>query len=159
MKKIALLLALFVALPSFAAAEEYLYILSARAKLLSNPKFGSETILNMTKGEKVITIEKSNNWFKVEYEGKQGWLSRLSVSPHPPVKRKRRLAGVDTKLRNNSRRRASNVSTTAAVRGLRDLSGNQLNSKDIMDFAALDEMEKLNISDDEVFAFMDDLSN
>lgn len=157
MKKIALLLTLFLAAP-FAQAEEYLYILSARAKLLSDPSFGSKTIENMTKGEKVIELEKTNNWFKVQYEGKTGWLSRLSVSPHPPVKRKRRLASVDTKLQDNSRRRASNVSTTAAVRGLSELDRSRLNSKDVMNFAALETMENVEISDTEVYAFMDSVT-
>lgn len=155
MKKFAILLALAVALPSMAQAEEYLYILSARAKLLSNPAFGSETIENLTKGEKVITLEKKNNWFKVEYEGNVGWLSRLSVSPHPPVKRSRRLADVDSKLKNNSRRRASNVSTTAAVRGLKDIERSRMNSETAMDFAALEAMEGIQIADAEVSAFMD----
>lgn len=158
MKKFAFLLAISVALPSIASAEEYLYILSARAQLLANPAFGSQTISNMTKGEKVITLDKTNNWFKVEYEGKQGWLSRLSVSPHPPVKRSKRLAEVDEKLMDNSRRRASNVSTTAAVRGLRNMEGSNLDSKDAMNFAALEQMENIDITDAEVFAFMDDIS-
>lgn len=158
MKKLTLLLALILAAP-IASAEEYLYILSARAKLLSDPAFGSQTISNMSKGEKVIEIEKTNNWFKVKYEGKTGWLSRLSVSPHPPVKRKRRLAATDNKLQNNSRRRASNVSTTAAVRGLSELSRSRLNSKDVMNFAALEKMEKITINDNEVYAFMDSVSD
>ncbi|MDX1810919.1 MAG: SH3 domain-containing protein [Gammaproteobacteria bacterium] len=157
MKKIALLLALFVAAP-LVHAEDYLYILSARAKLLANPVFGSETLVNMTKGEKVIELEKTNNWFKVKFEGKTGWLSRLSVSPHPPVKRRHRLASVDNKLQNSARRRASNVSTTAAVRGLSELSRARLNSKDTMNFAALENMEKVKVSETEVLAFLDGIS-
>lgn len=159
MKKLALLLALAVAMPSIANAEEYLYILSARAKLLSNPAFGSKTIDNLSKGEKVVNLEKQNNWFKVSYDGHVGWLSRLSVSPHPPVKRKRRLANVDSKLKENSRRRASNVSTTAAVRGLKDLERSRLNSKDVMNFGSLAAMEQIELNDSEVYAFMDSISD
>ena len=158
MKKLTLLLALILAAPMI-NAEEYLYILSARAKLLSDPAFGSQTISNMSKGEKVVEIEKTTNWFKVKYDGKTGWLSRLSVSPHPPVKRKRRLASTDSKLQNNSRRRASNVSTTAAVRGLSELDRSRLNSKDVMNFAALEKMEQISINDNEVYAFMDSVSD
>ncbi len=159
MKKLTLLLIFLLALPFAANAEEYLYVMSARAKLLSNPAFGSKTIENLTKGEKVITLEKKNNWFKVRYGNNVGWMSRLSVSPHPPVKRRHRLASADSKLKNNSRRRASNVSTTAAVRGLKDLERSRLNAKDVMDFSALAKMESVSVSDGEVYAFMEGLTN
>ena len=157
MKKITIFLALFATAPLL-HAEDYLYIMSARAQLLSDPVFGSKTISHMSKGEKVIELEKTNNWFRVKYEGKTGWLSHLSVSPHPPVRHRHRLAVIDHKLQDNSRRRASNVSTTAAVRGLSELNHSRLDGKDELNFAALAKMEQNKVTDAEVYAFMDNIS-
>jgi len=159
MKKISLLLALLISMPLSASAEEFLYVNSARAKLLSSPFFGSKTLEHMIKGEKVTNLEKKQNWFKVRHNGKVGWLSRLSVAHHPPMKRKRRVAKNDSKLMNDSRRRASAVSTTAAVRGLQNIDRSRVGNNNVMDYVSLERMESLNISDDEVFAFMDDIGN
>ncbi len=158
-KALLLLMLLMIVLPSFASAEEYLYVMSKRAKLLSDPVFGSKTIDNLSKGEKMVNLEKQNNWFKVEYAGSVGWVSRLSVSAHPPLKRSRRIASNDNKLQENSRRRASTVSTTAAVRGLKEVERSRLNEKNTMDFAAVARMESLIIPDAEVYAFSDDISH
>lgn len=160
MKKLAIILTCVFVLPFSAnAEEEYLYIMSARAKLLSSPAFGSETVENVIKGEKVVTIEKKENWFKVKHNDKEGWLSRLAVSAHPPVKRARRVAEIDDKLMNNSRRRASTVSTTAAVRGLKDIDRSRANSNDVLDYAALEQMENFSVSEQELLTFMDGIQD
>ena len=101
MKKLSILLALILAAPMVVNAEEFIYVMSARAKILSSPSFGSPTIRNVLKGERLVSIEKNNNWYKVKFGNKTGWLSRLSVSYHPPMKRTRRMASVDKKLLKN----------------------------------------------------------
>lgn len=159
MKKTSMLLALLISLPLGATAEEFLYVNSARAKLLESPTFNSKTLDNMLKGEKVTSLEKTENWFKVRYNGKIGWMSRLSVAHHPPMKRTRRMAEADDKLMNDSRRRASAVSTTAAVRGLQNIDRNRVSNNDVMDYVSLERMEKLEISKEEVMAFMESIDN
>ncbi|MDH5258364.1 MAG: SH3 domain-containing protein [Gammaproteobacteria bacterium] len=159
MKKLSLMLALLIALPASAFAEDVMYVMSARAKLLSSPSFGSKTIENVTKGERIIAVEKKANWYKVLYNDKTGWVSRLSVSSHPPLKRTRRMAQADTKLQNNSRRRASSVSTTAAVRGLTDIDRSRVSNNEQMDYASVELMEKFEITDSDVVAFMDSIKD
>lgn len=159
MKKFTILLALVFVTPMISHAEDVLYVMSKRAKILASPAFGSATIVNVLKGEKIISIDKNTNWYKVKYHEKVGWLSRLSVSSHPPMKRKRRMASIDQKMQDNSRRRASSVSTTAAVRGLSHIDRSRVNSKDIMNFASLEKMEALQINEAEVLAFMDNIKD
>ncbi|MDH4273559.1 MAG: SH3 domain-containing protein [Gammaproteobacteria bacterium] len=142
------------------AADEILYILSARANLLSEPSFKSEIVGSMTRGEKVIEIAKNNNWFKVRYQEKEGWLSRLAVSPNPPTKRVTLLAEHDEQLSNDARRRASTNTNTASVRGLRaDADRSRTSDKDTADFAALKKMEGLAIDDQMVAQFLADLKD
>jgi len=159
MKKIALslsiLLSVFIAIPASAIASDVMYVMSARAKLLSSPSFGSKTISNVTKGEKILAVEKKANWYKVKYNDKTGWVSRLSVSSHPPLKRSRRMAKADTKLLENSRRRASSVSTTAAVRGLTDIDRSRVSNGEQMDYASVELMEKFEIADKDLVSFID----
>jgi len=159
MKKFSWLLALLFIVPSITQAEEFLYVMSARAKLLESPKFGSTTIENISKGVKVSAVEKKENWYKVKHNDKTGWLSRLSVSSHPPIKRSRRLAKVDEKMKSRSRRRASAVSTTAAVRGLTDINRTRVNNQDRMDFVALEKLDSQVYSEDEIFAFMEQIKD
>ncbi len=159
MKKLAFILALLIAAPISVFAGDVMYVMSKRAKLLSSPAFGSKTLENFSKGEKIIAIEKKANWYKVIYNDKTGWVSRLSVSSHPPLKRSRRMAKADKKLMNNSRRRASSVSTTAAVRGLTDIDRSRVSNDERMDYASVELMENYQISDDEIVAFMDSIKD
>ncbi len=156
MKRFALLLGLLLA-ASGASAEQYLYILSAKAKLMAAPSFNATPIGEVSKGERLLTLEKRNNrWFKVEYKGKQGWISRLAVSSHPPVRRATRLAGLDdASLLNNARRRASSVATTAAVRGLRDDKRSRLGQADNrQDYHTLARLEAEHYGADELTRFL-----
>jgi len=157
MKKLTFLLALLISLPLSAVAEDFLYVMSARAKILSSPAFGSKTVDNLLKGQKITNLEKKANWYKVKHNGLVGWVSRLAVSNHPPMKRSRRMANADSKLMNNSRRRASTVSTTAAVRGLKNMDRSRVNNKDVMDYAALDRVESKTVEQDELYTFMDSI--
>ena len=159
MKKLCLILALFIAAPISAFANDVMYVMSKRAKLLSSPAFGSKTLENFSKGEKILAIEKKANWYKVIYNDKTGWVSRLSVSSHPPLKRSRRMASVDKKLMNNSRRRASSVSTTAAVRGLTDIDRSRVSNNESMDYASVELMENYKLDDSDVVAFMDGIKD
>lgn len=159
MKRMSLILALFIAVPMSAFAEDVMYIMSARAKLLSSPTFGSKTVENVIRGEKIIAVEKKTNWYKVKYNDKTGWVSRLSVSSHPPLKRSRRMAKTDSKLLNNSRRRASSVSTTAAVRGLTNIDRSRVSNSERMDYASVELMENYYVADEDVVSFMNNIKD
>lgn len=153
-KYILLTAALLMVAGSVSADDKYLYILSARAKLLSEPSFKSESLDNISKGQKVETISKTNNWFQVKYRNQVGWLSRLSVSPHPPMKRVSLLAKADSSMVNQSRKRASAVSTTAAVRGLRGDGRSRVSDQNATDYDTLAKIESMHIDNRELSQFM-----
>jgi uncharacterized protein YgiM (DUF1202 family) len=156
MKSLAVLIGLLL-LSSQAMAAEYLYILSAKAKIMSEPTFSSKAVQRVSKGQKLETLSKNNRWFKVRYRDKEGWISRLAVSPNPPGKRKRRLALNDQNLEQNSRRRASSVSTTAAVRGLQGDNRSRVGKYETAtDYHALTKVEEIDISEQRLVSFLDD---
>lgn len=155
MKRLILLsAALIMASSSAMAADEFLYILSARAKLLSEPSFSSQSLDQISKGQKVETISKTNNWFQVKYRNQVGWLSRLSVSPHPPMKRVSLLAKGDKSLINQSRLRSSAVSTTAAVRGLRNDGRSRVSHQSSTDYETLAKIESFHVKKQELNQFL-----
>jgi uncharacterized protein YgiM (DUF1202 family) len=155
MKRLILLAAALIMASSSAMADNgYLYILSARAKLLSEPSFSSQSLDQISKGQKVETISKTNNWFKVKYRNQVGWLSRLSVSPHPPMKRVSLLAKGDKSIVNQSRLRSSAVSTTAAVRGLRSDGRSRVSSKSATDYQTLAKIEAFHVDKRELDQFI-----
>ncbi|MDH5230575.1 MAG: SH3 domain-containing protein [Gammaproteobacteria bacterium] len=154
-KLIFLVLGMMLSTVQVHAEDDVLYVLSARAKMFAEPSFNASAVSSITKGEKVISLDKNNRWFKVSYKGKEGWMSRLSVSPHPPMKRASRLATSDETLSNESRRRASAVSSTAAIRGLRADNRSRMSDSDAVDFAALEQVENLQIAEDEIISFLD----
>lgn len=136
------------------ADDKFLYILSARAKLFEEPSFKAKSLDRISKGQKVETLKKTNNWFKVKYRDQIGWLSRLSVSPHPPMKRVSLLAKGDKSLINQSRMRASAVSTTAAVRGLQNDGRSRVSTKNVTNYTALARIEESGITHRELTQFM-----
>lgn len=157
MKRILITLSLAM-VPFMAQADEYLYILSAKAKILTQPSFKASIVDRVSKGEKVVELAKNNNWFKVRYKGKEGWLSRLAVSPNPPMKKVTLLAEKDETLASEARRRASSMSTTAAVRGLRADERTRMSQDNVADYDALAMMEGVSVEDQEVWRFLEERS-
>lgn len=157
MKKIMFIIALG-AVTLNVQAEEFLYILSAQAKLLEQPSFGSTEVAHLTKGQKVVELEKNNHWFKVQFQDSVGWLSRLAVSPNPPSKRTSLLADASENLVDNARMRASTAATTAAVRGLRaDERARVTDKMSGQNFEAVANMEATQFSDSDVKTFLSQL--
>jgi len=153
MKKLFVLVT-FLLLPFTSNADNFLYVLSAKAKIMSEPSFSSITIDRISKGQKVESIAKNNHWFKVKYKNKIGWLSRLAVSSTHPIKRVSLLAKNNEQLKNESRRRASTVSTTAAIRGLRGIGQHRASDKNKVDYETLAKIENMQINADDIATFM-----
>ncbi len=151
MKRVALLLILLSPLTTH--AEQYLYVLSAKAKLYAEPSFRAPVVTQIGKGEKTVELGKNTYWFHVRYRGLEGWVSRLAVSPNPPMKRPTLLARDDGALQEKARRRASVAATTAAVRGLREDGRTRVSQHGLPDYDALERIEALRVEAEEVEAF------
>jgi len=158
MKKLLFFVTCFL-LPFTSSADNFLYVLSAKARIMSEPSFNSATIERISKGQKVESIAKNNHWFKVKYKNKTGWLSRLSVSSTHPIKRVSLLAKNNQQLKNESRRRASTVSTTAAIRGLRGIGRHSASDNNKVDYETLAKIENMHINADDIAAFMSSRPN
>ena len=152
MKKLAFIFVLLLSVTGFANAKT-LYIQSMRAKMVDKPTFRAKTILNMRKGDQVTVIKKKGRWINISSKGKQGWISKFLVANHPPVKRINVLVRKN-QIVSNVRRRASAVTTAGAARGLSAEQRRRASSKGGSNFVALEKLEMLGITENDVRIFV-----
>jgi len=157
-RKLLVFTVLIILFPTFSYCFD-LYVHSVKAPLYQTPFIGSEKILELKKGTKVIGIEEKTNWYKVRYEGKDGWVYKLMVRKKPPLETKSLFARLKSifrridVLREKSRRRPSSYTTTAAARGLRDRRQRSAD-KYRLDYDAVEKIESVEISDAEALEFL-----
>ncbi len=158
MKKPVLLLAVFAVYllcSGIVYAEQFYYVQSAKAKILSSPSFGAEAIAEVTKGQKLGFKKKDGFWVRVDYDGKEGYVSSLLVSSHPPIEKRKFIEASDPKIEHGVRRRTSYFASAAAARGLTREDRMRADTEGTVDYPALVKMEELSFSDDEVAQFME----
>jgi len=147
---ICLLLALVA---TAAAAEEFRYVLSKKADVLAEPKFGAPVITTAAQGSPLVFIEQRGSWVQVRAGEVRGWVSRLLVGPTPPLARVTALEEIDVAATSNARRRASEVTAAGATRGLTAENRRRANQEDAADFSALSRIEQWQVNEQEVSTF------
>lgn len=116
-----LIIILSVYFPTGFFADSDLFVRRKNAKLLFQPSNVSKTITSLNKGTKLNQIGKKGLFYKVQYQGKEGWVHSLYVS-----KQKRNedcsVNGYENISKETShklsRKHASKYTETAAARGL-----------------------------------------
>lgn len=158
MKRIILLcLAIVFALSMLAAEYSTLYVQSLRASVVSEPRMSARRVMLVERGQQLQVIKQEGHWYNVTVDGQTGWISALLVSPTEPMKTVTPQSGYSTDISQNSRRRASRVTVTAAVRGLAEDERRRLGSESRADFASLEKIEAIEISDEELDRFISEL--
>jgi len=156
MKKFILAISVFLfSVPALAA--ETLYIQSARANILSGPAFNAKVIASAPKGSKVTAKFSHGSWYRIEYQGKQGWVSKLQVAKRQPLKKVSFFKKFsDMFKKDDARRRASRVTVVGAVRGLSadDRARAIGRGEDLVDYAALQRMNQISVDEDQVMSFL-----
>ncbi len=136
-----------------AGAEEFRYVVSKKADLLLEPKFGTAVVITVAQGEKVAILEQQGSWLRVRHADARGWVSRLLVGPNPPMDKVSALDKIDDAATLNVRRRASDVTAAGATRGLTAEDRRRASQEDAADFDALARMEQWRVDDEEIAAF------
>jgi uncharacterized protein YgiM (DUF1202 family) len=131
------------------------YVQSMKAKILSAPSFKASMLGEASKGTKLTAIGKEGSWIKVSYYGKQGYVSSILVSAYPPIARQGLIKADGSELREGVRRRASTYTSAAAARGLAQDDRRRLSGEEKSDYAGLEKMEAVTVSDAEVIRFME----
>jgi len=158
MRKMILLLVMAVASVLFStmlyAQTEY-YVQSVKAKVMSNPSFKSTVIAEVAKGFKLTASGREGSWVKVRFSDKNGYVSSLLVSAHPPFEKAGIIKGEDADIKQGVRRRASSYTSAAAARGLASDDRKRLGQEEKVDYKSLEKMEAFTLSDEEITRFME----
>lgn len=136
------------------AQTEY-YVQSVKAKVMSGPSFKSGVISEVSKGEKLTSSGRDGSWVKVRISGKDGYVSSLLVSTHPPFEKTGVIKGEEADINQGVRRRASSYTSAAAARGLTSDDRRRLGQEEKSDFESLEKMEAFTLSPDEVTRFIE----
>lgn len=154
MKKLIVLVSLMFVSSLASAATETLYVQSLKAELKAEPNFSAKTTGTAMKGEALTVLDKSNTWYKVNHQGKPKWVFRYLVAAKPPMGKVSVLADDGRELDKGARRRASVVTTTAAVRGLSAEDRARNSRQGMINFDALEKLDNMVINDNEAVAFL-----
>lgn len=136
-------------------AEEFRYVLSKKADVLAEPKFGATVVKSATQGSQLVFIEQRGSWVQVRAGEARGWVSRLLVGTTPPLERVRAIEQIDAPDTTNVRRRASEVTAAGATRGLTAENRRRANQEDAADFSALSRIEERQVNEQEISTFAD----
>ena len=135
-----------------AAWAEHLYVRSFKIEPMETLVSGKK-MAPIMRGKKVEQLYVEQQWVKIGYDGKTGWVHNLSLSKTPPQGRVSLLAS-NVDISTVARKRASGFTSTGAARGLRDSSRVNLADRVAPKFDVLDEIEKTTIDPEEAVAFL-----
>ncbi len=158
MRKTFLLLVMVVVSMFFATilhAQTEFYVQSVKAKVMSGPSFKSGVIAEVSKGYKLISSGRQGSWIRVRFSDKDGYVSSLLVSTHPPFEKMMIIKGEDTEIKQGVRRRASSYTSAAAARGLAQDDRRRLSKEEKIDYESLAKVEAFTLSSDEITRFME----
>jgi hypothetical protein len=151
----AVIVAISVFFSTLLYAQTEYYVQSIKAKVMSAPSFKSNVIAEVAKGFKLIASGRAGSWIKVRFSNKDGYVSSLLVSTHPPFEKAGIIKGEDADIKQGVRRRASSYTSAAAARGLTKEDRRRLSREEKVDYESLERIEAFTVSDDEVVRFME----
>lgn len=155
MKKFILVL-ISMLLPMGVFAAEKVYVQSVRANVLSGPAFSAQVVSVAPKGSEMNAAFVSGNWYRVSYNGKNGWVSKYQVSKNPPMKQISFFDRIGNYFnQDDARRRASRTTVVGAVRGLSE-DGENSDQMEAVDYKALEKMNNMSVDEQVVLRFLED---
>lgn len=158
MRKIILLslcIAVLLLFSTGLCAQDVYYVQSLKAKIMSGPAFKSKVLGEASKGTRLMSSGKEGSWIKVSFYSKEGYVSAMLLSTHPPMARQGLIKGEESDIKQSVRRRASTYTSAAAARGLAADDRRRLSRDEKVDYGALEKMESFTVSADEVSRFME----
>lgn len=137
----------------YAGADEALFVQPYRVKVYAKPSIAAEVLGSADSGFKFVSTGREGNWVKLLFKGKQGFIAAVQTARTPPLG-KSAAQSVETAPKLGARARTS--SSSAVVAGMKGLTYEdraRITKGDISDYEALDKVEALKISPDELREF------
>jgi hypothetical protein len=158
MKKIVVLAVLFLAGIFYSTAlyaQNMYYVQSVKAKVMSSTSFKAPVLGEVGKGYKFDASGREGSWVKVKFNDREGYVSSLVLSTHPPFGKTGVIKADDGDIKQGVRRRASSYTSAAAARGLAQDDRRRLSKEEKADYDSLDKIEAFKVTPDELSKFME----
>ena len=152
MKKQLMMLITGLMYASLSFADTSYYVQSTNVTIRSGPSFGAKVIAKVSKGQMLTSAKKSGDWIQVKIDGKDGYISHLLVTTHPPIDKTTVIKAEEEEIKPTARRRASSFTSAAAARGLTEVEQKR-EGIEKADYKAVDKMEAVKVTAEEVKTF------
>jgi uncharacterized protein YgiM (DUF1202 family) len=123
--------------------------------VMSASSFKSDVLGEVGKGAKLTATGKEGSWVKVRFNDREGYVSSLVVSTHPPLEKTGVIKAEEGDIKQGVRRRASSYTSAAAARGLAQDDRRRLSRDEKADYVSLDKMEAFTLKPEEIARFME----
>jgi uncharacterized protein YgiM (DUF1202 family) len=152
---LSMMLMIVIFFASTVSAQGEYYVQSVKAKVMSGASFKSAVVGEVVKGHKFVSSGREGNWVKVKYSDKEGYVSALLLSTHPPLEKTGVIRGDESDIKQGVRRRASSYTSAAAARGLAADDRRRLSKEEKVDYESLEKVEAFKVSSEEISRFME----
>jgi len=126
------------------------YVQPLQSKIHEKPSLTAPVVATVPQGSCFENALRRGGWFEVTWQGRKGWVPALVVAATPP-KQKVAARGEESSPTIRLRSRASAAPTVVAgMKGLASDDRRRLSSGQKVDYDALEEMERLVVTDEEV---------
>jgi uncharacterized protein YgiM (DUF1202 family) len=136
-----------------ADADESLYVQPFRAKVFAKPSIASEVLGTVDSGSQLVSIGREGSWAKLTFKGKTGFIPTSQTAKTPPLGKS---SGQNSEPGTKLGARARTSSSSAVVAGMKGLTYEdraRVTKGDRSDFEALDNVEAIKITTDEIKQF------
>lgn len=141
-----------------AAAQQSYYVQSITTPLLAKPAMNAEVLARLERGTELKDAIPQGRWIKVQYAGREAWVSALTTTTTPPRTLAEAPAGaepVEEQPRTKLRSRASaQPAIVAGVKGLVYEERARASSGERVDFTALASVEAIAVTPVELQVFI-----
>lgn len=137
-----------------AMAEETLFVQGNNAALFAQPAFNAARTKEVARGDAVSANRMQGAWIQVDHQGDTGWLPKLLLSSRSPGEPVTAFTGERTAIEQGARRRASNVTTAGATRGLTADDRRRTGDFGQANYTDVEHMEGAGVNEQQAMAFL-----
>ena len=136
-----------------ALAQSTVFVQSRAANITESPNFGATVKAELVRGQQLEVLSTEGAWYRVRWDGHEGWIPKLLVAGHVPMQRATVVTGEEISVKDSARRRASNMTTAGAARGLAGEDRRRTSQDNAADYEAVLEMESYSLEESDVDSF------
>lgn len=135
------------------AADDILFIQPFKAKIFSKPAISSEVIGTVESGFQFSSAGREGSWVKLVYKGKAGFVPSVQTAKTPPLGKAAVQSGEAGPKLGARARTSSSSAVVAGMKGLTYEDRARVTKGERSDFGALDKVDALKISPEELRQF------